>query len=157
MKTLFDTERLTVRHFCSFDTAACESWLSDPEVMRWIEEPFDHNQIEEFLNANAFLRQPRIYAIQEKESGNLAGHLIFHPWDENGYELGWILKKDVWHRGYASELTQAAVSFAAEKGIRKLIIECDRRQQATVSLAEHSGFVLSRTDGNLLCYRREIG
>ncbi len=157
MKTLFATERLTVRHFCSFDIPACEAWLSDPEVMRWIEEPFDHNQIEEFLNANAFLREPRVYAVQEKEGGNLAGHLIFHPFDESGYELGWILKKEAWHKGYASELTEAAVSFAKEKGIRALIIECDRRQQATVSLAEHCGFRLSGTDGKLLCFRRKTG
>lgn len=156
MTPLFETEDLVVRSFRSFETEECLNWLADPKVMEYVEAPFDYVQTEAFLGANAFLQEPRIYAVEQKEDGRLAGHLILHPFEQDSYELGWILASASQQKGYATQLTKAALEWAREKGISALIIECDRRQKASIALAEHNGFRLYGSDGSLLQYRYDF-
>lgn len=156
MSVLFETEKLRVRTFRSEDASAAFGWLGDAEVMRYIEEPFDPEKTKSFLEEHGLIEKPRVFAVEEKDSGRLAGHLVFHPYDENSYELGWILARDFWHKGYASMLTEAAIAYAGKQGIPQLVIECDRKQKASIALAEKYGFTADGNGDGLLCFRYDV-
>ena len=91
---------------------------------------------------------PLIYAVIEKESGALIGQLIWHPWDENSMELGWILRRDRWGRGVASELTAAML----KETDGDVVLECAPGQTVTERIAVRFGFSLEES-GALLRYR----
>ena len=144
-----ETDRLLVRPFAEDDAAGLHEILSDSEVMRYIEAPFSAEQTRAFLRENGLSRPPRIFAVIRKSDGALIGQLILHPWDEAATELGWILRRDCWGRGYAGELTEAIIAEAD----RDLVIECSPAQSATRHIAEKHGFRPCGESGGLLVFR----
>ena len=75
--------------------------LSDSEVMRYIEPPFTKEQTVQFLMDAGLSEKPLVYAVED--SGSFIGYVIFHDYDEDNMEIGWILKREVWGQGYASK------------------------------------------------------
>ena len=146
---LTETDRLLVRPFAEDDAAALHEILSEPLVMRHIEAPFSAEQTRSFLREYGLCRPPRVYAVIRKSDGTLIGQLILHPWDEAATELGWILRRDCWGRGYAGELTEAIIAEAD----RDLVIECSPAQSATMHIAEKHGFRPCGESGELLVFR----
>ncbi len=144
-----ETSRLLVRPFRESDAEALHAVLSDPAVMRWIEPPFTEEQTRTFIRENGLCRPARVYAVTLKESGELIGQLIWHPWDGTATELGWILRRDHWGRGFVGELTDALLMQTE----RDIVIECSSEQTATRYIAESRGFVLSGENDGLLVYR----
>ena len=117
--------------------------------MRWIEAPYDLEHTVRFLHHAGLCFAPLVYAVTEKASGSLIGQLIWHPWDENSMELGWILRRDRWGRGLASELTEAML----QETDRDVVLECVPEQATTIHIAERFGFTLEEK-GTLLRYRK---
>ena len=144
-----ETARLQIRPFCERDAAALHEILSDPGVMRWIEAPYTMEQTLLFLRRAGLSVPPLIYAVVEKAGGQLIGQLIWHLWDESSMELGWILRRDRWGRGLASELTQAML----QESNGDVVLECVPEQAATIHIAERFGFTLEE-EGTLLRYRK---
>lgn len=119
--------------------------LSDSEVMRYIEPPFTKEQTVQFLMDAGLSEKPLVYAVED--SGSFIGYVIFHDYDEDNMETGWILKREVWGQGYASLLTKMLIDKSRKLG-KGVIIECDPRQAATKHIAKKYGFVLSgKRDG----------
>lgn len=149
--TLFQTARLTVRPFRVEDANALFSILSDRSVMEYIEPPFSYEQTVDFLKQAGMCDPPLVYAVIRKADNILLGHLIWHPYEDDGsYELGWVLGRDFWGQGYASELTEGGLALARRESIPALVIECHREQSATRHLAERHGFNPAEQAGNLL-------
>ena len=48
--------------------------------------------------------------------------------DNDSFELGWILNKRYWGKGYANELTKIFIKRSSEIG-KNLIIECARTKK----------------------------
>lgn len=151
----WDTGRLTVRPFLPSDAPALFESLSDPRVMEYIEPPLTLEATERFLETCGLGPAPLVYAVEEK-GGGVVGHLIFHPYEGTAWELGWVLRRDRWGRGYARELTRAAIEYARAQGISALILECVPEQAATRRIARAFGF--SQTEGadGLLAFRLEL-
>lgn len=83
---------LTVRRFREGDLPALAALLADPEVMRWLEPPFDRARAAEFLRTAGLSEPPLIYAAEE--DGAFLGYVIFHRYgDEDAAELGWVLRR----------------------------------------------------------------
>ena len=131
-----ETPRLLVRPFTEDDAEALFAILSDPEVMRCIEPPFTLAQTRAFLRDAGLCHPPKVCAVIRKADGALIGQLIWHPFDENTDELGWILRRDFWGQGYARELTEAMLA-RAERGV---VIEGSPEQASTRRIAEKYGF-----------------
>lgn len=140
--------RVLIRPFCEEDAGPLHELLLDPAVMRWIEPPFSWERTQSFLRKAGLDDPPLIYAVIEKESGALIGQLIWHPWDENSMELGWILRRDRWGRGVASELTAAML----KETDGDVVLECAPGQTVTERIAVRFGFSLEES-GALLRYR----
>lgn len=150
-----ETARFCVRPFRTEDVEALHALLSDPQVMRSIEAPYSLEQTRAFLQSAGLCQPPLVWALIDKQTGALAGQLIFHPYDSARYELGWILSKALWGTGAASELTEAAIAYARSAGIPALILECAREQQVTRHIAEKFGFRLLE-DGALCVFEKRI-
>jgi len=122
------------------DEAALFALLSDPETMRFIQPPMDREAVRRFMAEQAFCEPPRVYALTDEED-RLLGQVIFHPWDETRWEIGWILARDVWGQGLATRATAALMDYGTSRGVRDFVLECDPAQTATARIAQKLGFV----------------
>ena len=91
------TQRLRLRQFCLEDAGQAMLYLRDPEVMRYVEEPFGEEQTQRFIRCCGLCQPPLVYALEERHSGLLTGHVIFHPFDHQGWEIGWVLGLSLIH------------------------------------------------------------
>ena len=135
------------------DAAALNEVLSDVAVMKYIEEPFDLPKTKEFLEEAGLCEEPLVYALVWKETDRVIGHVIFHQYEETGYEIGWIIHKAYWGRGIASELTAALVEYAGTLGMESCVIECDCEQTASGHIAKKCGFQYEGIDDGCDVYR----
>lgn len=142
-----ETQRLLVRSFEERDLDALCAVLSDPETMKYIEPPFSCERTARFLREAGLCEPPLVFAAEDH--GGVIGHVIFHACGApDRYEVGWVLRRDRWGRGYASELTAALIAEGRARGLKSLLIECDPRQAATRRIAEAFGFrPAGREDG----------
>lgn len=138
--------KLQIRPFREDDLQPLYELLSDAEVMRWIEPPFTLDQTKAFLEKAGLCDPPLIYAVDEEDSGFI-GYVICHDYEAGSLEIGWILKRNVWGKGYAGTLTAQLVEKAKAAG-RSVIIECDPEQSVTKHIAEKYGFsYIGRREG----------
>ena len=147
-------ERFYLRKMTPSDLGALCALLSDPEVMRCLEPPFTHEQTETFLREQGLAESPRILAAEDKDHAFI-GYAIYHDYDETDKEIGWVLKKDVWGKGYASQITKVLTAMALSEG-KGAVIECVPEQTATKRIAARNGFVFSGNRDGLDIYRRGI-
>lgn len=130
---------IMIRKIKSEDLDDLYALLSDDEVMRYIEPPFSKEQAEVFIRNVGLCSEPLIYAVED--GGSFVGYVIFHAYDKDNMEIGWILKSNVWGKGYASNLTKMLVEKAKSLG-KGAVIECTPQQHVTKHIAEKFGFRL---------------
>lgn len=128
---------ITIRKMRPGDADALYRLLSDPEVMRYLEPPFDRAQAEDFLRRAGLAEPPLVYAAEE--NGNFIGYVIYHAYDAESVEIGWVLLPDYWGRGYASALTDRLINRARQEQ-KSVVIECAPAQAATRRIAIKKGF-----------------
>jgi RimJ/RimL family protein N-acetyltransferase len=115
-----DTERLFIRAWEPADRPAFTAIMQDPEVTQYVHGglPYTEAEVDEF-----FARQARqlaehgvcMGALYEKATGRLAGIAGTQPLGTTGdLEIGWILARHTWGRGYASEAGGAAMRHVLE-------------------------------------------
>ena len=128
---------LTIRRMRPDDADALYQLLSNPKVMRYLEPPFDRARSDAFLREAGLCEPPLIYAALE--DARLTGYVIYHPYDAESYEIGWVLFPEYWGRGYASALTDELIRMARQAG-KGIVIECAPEQEATKRIARKKGF-----------------
>lgn len=141
---------ITIRRMQSSDADALYRLLSDPMVMRYLKPPYDRAQTEAFLRRAGLAEPPLVYAVQEDE--HFIGYVIYHDYDKDSVEIGWVLFPEYWGRGYASELTDRLISWA-RKERKSIVIECVPEQAATVHLAAQKGFRMEGITDGLAVYQ----
>ena len=146
------TSRLSLRPFSMEDTDALFSILSDPEVMRFIEPPYTRAQTAAFLSDQIRSDIPQAYALTENVTGDLVGYVIWQPYDSEAYELGWVLDKPHWGKGYASEVTDALLDLARAE-LRDIVIQCIPEQTQARRIADKRGFFYLGIENGLCVHR----
>ncbi|HSY48896.1 MAG TPA: GNAT family N-acetyltransferase [Thermoanaerobaculia bacterium] len=117
---LLETDRLVIRSWQPDDRPAFTALMSHPEVTRYVHggQPYSEDEVDEW-----FARQARqiaehgicMGALIEKSTGRLAGLAGTQPLGTTGnLEIGWILARDAWGRGYAAEAGAAAMRHVLE-------------------------------------------
>ena len=110
-----ETERLTLRMLRESDLDAYAEMCADPEVMRYIGDGQPLARQMAWRNLAMMvghwtLRGYGLWAVEERSSGMFAGRIGFwNPEGWPGFELGWMLRRACWNRGYATEAAQAAL------------------------------------------------
>ena len=141
---------ITIRSMRPGDADALHRLLSDPEVMRYLEPPFDRTQAEAFLRRAGLAEPPLVYAAEE--SGSFIGYVIYHAYDEQSVEIGWVLLPEYWGHGYASALTDRLIDRARQEQ-KSVVIECAPAQEATRRIAIKKGFRACGSCDGLAMYR----
>jgi RimJ/RimL family protein N-acetyltransferase len=141
------TARLELSRPAGRDAEAIfERYASDPEVTRFLGWP-RHQSVDDtraFLafSKHEWMRWPAgPYVIRTRESGRLIGStgLSFATTDEA--VTGYVLAKDSWGQGFATEALNAMVDLARRSGVRRLTALCHPEHRASSRVLEKCGFV----------------
>ncbi|WP_025730762.1 GNAT family N-acetyltransferase [Atopobacter phocae] len=129
---------LKIRRMTKNDLTPLHQLLSDEKVMKYIEPPFTFQQTESFLMNMGMGDIPLIYSVDD-ENEKFIGYVIYHDYDHESMEIGWLLKRSEWGKGYATQLTQQLIEKVSNAG-KNIILEFDKRQTASKSIALKFGF-----------------
>jgi RimJ/RimL family protein N-acetyltransferase len=112
---LIETERLTLRLLSEDDLDAWADFLGDGEATRTLHTPDpvqDPDRVLAGLRRWVAMADGEIgmYALVDREAGETVGFVGFVPreldWG-NEIELGWLVRRAFWGRGYATEAARA--------------------------------------------------
>ena len=146
---------MRIRKFTESDFQDLYDTISDPEVLRYIEPPYTLEQTKVFLLENGLCDRPLIY-VAESDEGKYVGYVIYHDYDEHTIEIGWLLKRSEWGKGYAKELTNIMIEQAKLEG-KSVIIECSQEQLITRHIAKSFGFKYQGVTDGCDQWRNEFG
>lgn len=114
------TERLVMRGFGEQDLDELAAINADAEVTRWVG---DENGLsrEDTWRRMAYwvghweLRGYGQWALIERESGRLVGRTgLLRPENWPGLEVGWLVGREHWGRGFAPEAGRASIDWARD-------------------------------------------
>lgn len=129
---------MNIRIMTESDLLNLYETLSDSEVMKYIEAPYTLDKTKAFLEKAALTEKPLIYAAED-DNGNYIGYVIYHEYEQDTNEIGWILNKSAWGKGFAGKLTEMLIEKTRLDG-KNAIIECCPEQEATKHIAGKYGF-----------------
>ncbi len=137
-----ETERCLIRPFTERDADDAFYYLSDPETMYFIQDPFTREDTEGFIRRYGMERK-LVYALEHKESGRVIGHVIFHPYeDKEIYEIGCIIGKPYRQQRIGYEALSEVIRFAfTEMKLHKIVAETVEGNDACIHLMDRLGFV----------------
>ena len=148
-----ETERLLLRHFKHEDLDDYARISADPEVMRYIGKGQPLSR-EDAWRSMAFhsghwqLRGFGQWAVELKETGRLIGRIgLFMPEGWPGLEVGWLLDREYWGRGLATEGGRAALNYAFQELRAEHVVSIIHPEnQASIRVAEKLGERFERHD-----------
>lgn len=135
-----ETSELLIRDFKIEDVEQAYEYLKDPQVMKHIETEYTLEQTKEFIT-ECGIKKKLIFALIEKKSSILIGHVIFHPFDSlEEYEIGWIINKSYWGNGYAKEISMKLIQYAQEVlHLKRVIAEAEASNEKSLYIIQTLG------------------
>ena len=115
---ILETERLALRRLEETDLDALAAILRDPQVMYAYEHGFSMEEVQQWLDRQLERYAEYgfgLWAVIEKASGTLIGQCGITMQDWNGRsvpEIGYHLRRDKWHQGFAIEAAEACREYA---------------------------------------------
>lgn len=156
------TERLTLREFLPADEPAVHSYAADPLATRFlIWGPNTADETRTFLSdaIAASLEQPRTsydLAVVETATHTLIGGaaLRLSGSELRNGEIGYVLHRDHWSKGYGTEVAKALLQFAFDDlGLRHISATCDPDNDASAKVLQKAGLRFERRIENHLLVR----
>ena len=131
------TERLLLRRFRAEDADDLYAYLSDPEVVKFEPyKPFDREGCR--MEAQSRAANPSFVAVEL--DGRVIGNLYMGWEDEHTCEVGWVLNRAYYGRGYAAEAARALIGYAFDReGAHRIIAMCDPLNVPSWRLCERLG------------------
>src|SRR5690242_10162674 len=128
-----ETERLVLRERRDDDVEAIQKFASDLEVVRLVQwgpndEAMTRAKLEEVKRSRA--ATPRVafeLAITLRDGGELIGGagLTIEAWKSAHASIGYVLRRDLWGKGYATEAARALVDFGVDVlGLHRIWATC---------------------------------
>lgn len=113
-----ESDRLILRMFRESDLNEYAEMCADPEVMRYISTGVTLSrpaawQNMAFVIGHWHLRGYGLWAVEEQRSGILIGRIgCWKPEGWPGFEVGWMLRRQSWGHGFATEGARMALKYA---------------------------------------------
>jgi RimJ/RimL family protein N-acetyltransferase len=150
MTVMIETARLILRPIEVSDLEDLVALSSDPEMTRFVRS-LDRGGAEEAIRAGEREWSERghgMLAILDRSGERFLGRAGLKYWPQFGEtEVGWVLRRDAWGRGYATEAGRACVEWGfanlALPYITAMIQSANRR---SIRVAARLGFVAMRDD-----------
>ena len=154
-----ETPRLILRHFEERDLDALAAIYADAETMRYLGTGATASREETWraiggILGHWLLRGYGMWAVVERETGLVVGRVGFiNPEGWPGFELGWVIERTRWGRGYAPEAAAVALRYAHETLGRDRVISLIRPLiKASIRVAEKIG---QRHEGSVQLFDKE--
>lgn len=153
MAEVLRTERLLLRHLEPGDLDALYALYRDPEIRRYFPEGTltreqTREELEFFLHGHPKNPALGLWATIEQATGAFVGRCGLLPWTIDGtdeVELAFLIDKDRWGEGLATEAARGIVAHAREHlGLQRLICLITHGNDASVRVAQKIGMQFER-------------
>ena len=118
---ILETKRHLLRTMTPDDFPALCAILQDPEVMYAYEHAFSDAKTKDWLDRQMHRYDHDgfgLWAMIRKSDGEFIGQCgitMQECGNERVPEIGWLLRRDCWHQGHASEAAMACRAYALER------------------------------------------
>lgn len=145
---LLTTSRLTLRPATLGDLATTHAYASDLENTRYMmflpyadeaETADSLREAERQWRMDAPERYEFAICLGDTDGPHIGGITLYMQPDRREAELGWVLHKDYWRRGYVTEAAVRLMAFARERGVRRIFACCDSENVASYKTMEKLG------------------
>ncbi|HMQ70383.1 MAG TPA: GNAT family N-acetyltransferase [Ignavibacteria bacterium] len=125
---ILETERLYLREFRLSDTQRMSEIHLEEETMRYIGKGGIRNAEQTKRGIEYFIKNQHengfsLWALIEKENDTLIGHCgLEYLLDRSDIELCYLLSKDYWGKGYATEISKATLEYGFKNLMLKRIV-----------------------------------
>ncbi len=161
MTTVFETERLTIRHWEEEDAPTLLRIYQDPQVHRFLGSVAQNleEQKERLARMKARYREEGdkygSWAIVEKITGEAVGAVILKPLPgHEEIEVGWHLSYPAWGKGYASEAGRACLEYGFETlGLTRIVAVVNPLNARSIAVTQRLGM---RPEGRVTAYEQEL-
>ena len=142
-----ETPRLRLRKLRMRDAEKLFSWMSDPEVARYVLWRA-HRTRGETRSYLRYIRSqyrrgfPCSWGLEIRETGELIGTMGVMAWypDHGCMEVGYSLGQLWWHHGYAAEALECLMDLLFEEGnLNRIEAQCDVRNPNSARVMEKCG------------------
>jgi RimJ/RimL family protein N-acetyltransferase len=164
---ILETDRLILRHLERDDLEGLYALYRDPEIRRYFPEGTlsrdeTREELEWFLDGHPEHPELGLWATIHKESGEFIGRCGLLPWtiDERPeVEVAYLLAREFWGQGLATEAARAIVGHAFERlEVTRLVCLIDPANLASIRVAERIGMTFEKQledeSGPFLLYSR---
>jgi len=145
-----ESKRLRLVKFREDHWEPYAAMCADPEIMRYLGTGATLSRDDTWRAIASMLghwqlRGYGMWALESRQTGELIGRAGFlNPAGWPGFELGWVLGRDHWGKGYASEAARTALAYAFDVLKRDRVISLIREANApSIRVAEAIGEKLS--------------
>ena len=149
---MIETERLLLRKPRLEDAADLAVAYADPEVVRFMGDGSTATLAEVEEGIAQWLERweswgMSLFSLERREDGSVLGRVGFLRWDPETWEvggdeteLGWLLAREHWGRGYATEAALALRDWAFDdRGLIRLISLIHPTNERSIGVAERIG------------------
>jgi RimJ/RimL family protein N-acetyltransferase len=149
---MIETERLVLRKPRLADAADLAVAYADPEVMRFMGDGSTATPAEVEKGIAQWLERwdswgMSLLSLERREDGRVLGRAGFLRWDPETWEvggheteLGWLLGREHWGHGYATEAALALRDWAfRDRGLTRLISLINHGNLRSIRVAERIG------------------
>jgi RimJ/RimL family protein N-acetyltransferase len=143
------TARLLMRGFTDDDLDELAAISADPEVTRWVGDENGLSREATWRRLAYFvghweLRGFGQWALIERATGRLVGRSgLLRPEGWPGLEVGWLVAREHWGRGFAPEAGRASMEWAREElGAEHIISLIEDANERSARVAEKLGMTV---------------
>jgi RimJ/RimL family protein N-acetyltransferase len=140
------TERLLMRGFGGDDLDGWAAICTDSEVTRWVGDPDGLSREDAWRRMAYFIGHWELrgfgqWALVEQATGELVGRAgLLQPEGWLGLEVGWMVARAHWGRGFAPEAGRASIDWARDAlGADHIISLIEPENERSARVAEKLG------------------
>jgi ribosomal-protein-alanine N-acetyltransferase len=150
---ILHTQRLLLRHLEPGDLESLYALYRDPEIRKYYPDGTRTHQetkdeLEWFLNGHPHHPKLGLWATVDRNTGEFIGRCGLLPWHILGHdevELAFMIKKERWREGLATEAACGIIRHAQEAlGLRRLVCLVTPGNAASARVAEKVGMAFER-------------
>jgi len=153
MGFILETDRLLLRHLTLDDLDKLFTLYQDPEIRRYFPDGVKNyeetkEELEWHMNGHPDHPKLGLWATIHKETKTFIGRCGLLPWEIDGkleVEVAYLLDKNFWHQGLATEAANGILKYAFEKlNLSRIICLMDPDNIASQNVAKRIGMKLER-------------
>ena len=150
---ILNTERLQLRRFQPEDLPQLYALYRDPEIRNYYPDGTrsleqTKEELDWFLHGHPRHPELGLWATVERSSGEFLGRCGLLPWHIQGrdeVELAFMIKKERWREGLATEASQGIIRHAHQVlGLRRLVCLVMPGNEASAGVAQKVGMSFER-------------